>query len=135
MIAALWAASARRGRIARTLLIRHQDQRWQAAGRIEGERRPCLVSRAPPPTASCDLRTATISANPAENLKAVLDRIEAARKAAIAPAGETRLIAVTKGMGPSASSPFSKRASRVLAKTACRKPNEMAGFARALSPN
>lgn len=43
---------------------------------------------------------ATISANPAENLKAVLARIEAARKAAIAPANETRLIAVTKGHGP-----------------------------------
>ena len=43
---------------------------------------------------------ATISANPAENLKAVLDRIEAARKTAIAPAGETRLIAVSKGQGP-----------------------------------
>ena len=43
---------------------------------------------------------ATISANPAENLKAVLARIEAARKAAIAPASETRLIAVTKGHGP-----------------------------------
>ena len=43
---------------------------------------------------------ATISANPAENLKAVLARIEAARNAAIAPASETRLIAVTKGHGP-----------------------------------
>jgi PLP dependent protein len=43
---------------------------------------------------------ATISANPAENLKAVLGRIEAAREAAIAPANETRLIAVTKGHGP-----------------------------------
>jgi pyridoxal phosphate enzyme (YggS family) len=43
---------------------------------------------------------ATISANPAENLKAVLDRIKAARDAAIAPAGEIRLIAVTKGHGP-----------------------------------
>jgi pyridoxal phosphate enzyme (YggS family) len=43
---------------------------------------------------------ATISANPAENLKAVLARIEAARKAALAPGNETRLIAVTKGHGP-----------------------------------
>jgi pyridoxal phosphate enzyme (YggS family) len=43
---------------------------------------------------------ATISANPAENLKAVLARIEAARETAIAPANETRLIAVTKGHGP-----------------------------------
>jgi pyridoxal phosphate enzyme (YggS family) len=41
--------------------------------------------------------TRTISANPAENLKAVLARIEAARNAAIAPAGEVRLIAVAKG--------------------------------------
>ena len=43
---------------------------------------------------------ATISANPAENLKAVLARIEAARNAAIAPGNETRLIAVSKGQGP-----------------------------------
>jgi hypothetical protein len=41
-----------------------------------------------------------ISANPAENLKAVLARIDAARKAAIAPAGEIHLIAVSKGHGP-----------------------------------
>ena len=39
----------------------------------------------------------TISANPAENLKAVLARIEAARETAIAPAKQTQLIAVTKG--------------------------------------
>ncbi len=43
---------------------------------------------------------ATISANPAENLKAVLARIAAARNAAVAPAGATHLIAVTKGHGP-----------------------------------
>jgi pyridoxal phosphate enzyme (YggS family) len=43
---------------------------------------------------------ATISANPAENLKAVLARIEAARNTAIAPGRQTRLIAVTKGHGP-----------------------------------
>jgi len=42
----------------------------------------------------------TISANPAENLKAVLARIEAARNAALAPAPDTRLIAVTKTHGP-----------------------------------
>jgi pyridoxal phosphate enzyme (YggS family) len=42
---------------------------------------------------------ATISANPAENLKAVLARIEAARNAAIAPAKEIRLVAVSKGHG------------------------------------
>ncbi len=42
---------------------------------------------------------APISANPAENLKAVLARIKMARDAAIAPAFETRLIAVTKGHG------------------------------------
>ena len=41
-----------------------------------------------------------ISVNPAENLKAVLARIEAARKAAIAPAGVVHLIAVSKGHGP-----------------------------------
>jgi PLP dependent protein len=40
---------------------------------------------------------ATISANPAENLKAVLARIEAARNAAIARPSKTRLIAVSKG--------------------------------------
>lgn len=39
----------------------------------------------------------TISANPAENLKAVLARIAAARQTAIAPAQQTKLIAVTKG--------------------------------------
>jgi PLP dependent protein len=43
---------------------------------------------------------ATISVDPAENLKAVLARIEAARQAAVAPAKETRLIAVSKGHGP-----------------------------------
>jgi pyridoxal phosphate enzyme (YggS family) len=43
-----------------------------------------------------------ISANPAENLKAVLARIEAARKAAVAPAGDVHLIAVSKGHGPEA---------------------------------
>ena len=43
---------------------------------------------------------ATISANPAENLKTVLARIAEARNAAVAPASETRLIAVTKGHGP-----------------------------------
>ena len=42
---------------------------------------------------------ATISANPAENLKAVLARIEAARNTAIAPAKEIRLVAVSKGHG------------------------------------
>ena len=41
----------------------------------------------------------TISVNPAENLKAVLARIEAARDAAIAPAAQIRLIAVTKTQG------------------------------------
>jgi pyridoxal phosphate enzyme (YggS family) len=39
----------------------------------------------------------TISADPAANLKRVLDHIESARKAAIAPASEVRLIAVSKG--------------------------------------
>jgi len=81
-----------------------------------------LVSRAPPPTASCDLRTATISANPAENLKAVLDRIEAARKAAIAPAGETRLIAVTKGHGPERILAVLEAGQSRFGETACRKP-------------
>src|SRR5438067_2663316 len=42
---------------------------------------------------------ATISANPAENLKAVLARIEAVRSAALAPGNETQLIAVSKGQG------------------------------------
>jgi len=37
--------------------------------------------------------------NPAENLKTVLARIEAARKAAVAPAAETKLIAIAKGHG------------------------------------
>jgi PLP dependent protein len=41
----------------------------------------------------------TISANPAENLKAVLARIEAARNSAMAPAQEVRLIAVSKTHG------------------------------------
>ena len=41
----------------------------------------------------------TISVDPAANLKAVLARIAAARAAAIAPAGDTRLIAVSKGHG------------------------------------
>ena len=44
-------------------------------------------------------KTTTISANPVENLKAVLARIEAARKTAIAPAREIHLVAVTKGHG------------------------------------
>jgi pyridoxal phosphate enzyme (YggS family) len=42
-------------------------------------------------------RTATITANARENLTAVLNRIQAARRAAAAPAPETHLIAVTKG--------------------------------------
>ena len=42
----------------------------------------------------------TISVNPAENLKAVLARIDAARKGAVAPAEEVRLIAVGKAHGP-----------------------------------
>jgi pyridoxal phosphate enzyme (YggS family) len=42
----------------------------------------------------------TISADPAANLKRVLDRIASARRAAIAPASEVRLIAVSKGHGP-----------------------------------
>ncbi len=42
---------------------------------------------------------APISDDPAANLKAVLARIDAARKAAIAPAPETHLIAVSKGHG------------------------------------
>jgi len=37
--------------------------------------------------------------NPAENLKAVLARIDAARKAALAPADQVRLIAVSKSHG------------------------------------
>jgi pyridoxal phosphate enzyme (YggS family) len=41
--------------------------------------------------------TPTITENAAENLKAVLARFDAARNAAIAPALETRLIAVAKG--------------------------------------
>ncbi|HXJ03040.1 MAG TPA: YggS family pyridoxal phosphate-dependent enzyme [Micropepsaceae bacterium] len=43
---------------------------------------------------------ATISVDPATNLKAVLARIAAARAAAIAPAEQTRLIAVSKGHEP-----------------------------------
>jgi pyridoxal phosphate enzyme (YggS family) len=42
---------------------------------------------------------ALISVDPAENLKAVLARIAAARAAAVAPARETRLVAVSKGHG------------------------------------
>ena len=42
----------------------------------------------------------TISANPAENLKAVLARIAAARESALDPTPETKLVAVTKGHGP-----------------------------------
>jgi len=45
-------------------------------------------------------KTATISANPTENLKAVLARIDAARAAAVAPAKDVRLIAVGKAHGP-----------------------------------
>jgi pyridoxal phosphate enzyme (YggS family) len=41
----------------------------------------------------------TIVENPAENLKTVLARIGAARAAAVAPARDTRLIAVSKGHG------------------------------------
>ena len=44
--------------------------------------------------------TATISFDPAANLKAVLARIDAARDAAVQPAEKTRLIAVSKGHGP-----------------------------------
>jgi pyridoxal phosphate enzyme (YggS family) len=40
-----------------------------------------------------------LSQNPAENLAAVLDRIAAARSKAVAPAAETRLVAVGKGHG------------------------------------
>jgi PLP dependent protein len=39
------------------------------------------------------------SHNPAENLSSVLERIAAARRAALAPASDTRLVAVTKGHG------------------------------------
>jgi pyridoxal phosphate enzyme (YggS family) len=42
----------------------------------------------------------TLSRNPAENLASVLARIAAARAAAVAPAAETRLVAVAKGHGP-----------------------------------
>ena len=41
----------------------------------------------------------TISSDPAANLKRVLESIETARSAALAPAPEVRLIAVTKGHG------------------------------------
>ena len=41
--------------------------------------------------------TEIISLNPAENLKAVLARVEKARAAAVSPASETCLIAVAKG--------------------------------------
>ena len=41
----------------------------------------------------------TLSQNPAENLAAVLDRIAAARSKAVAPAGETHLVAVAKTHG------------------------------------
>jgi pyridoxal phosphate enzyme (YggS family) len=41
----------------------------------------------------------TISVDPVANLKAVLTGITAARQAAVAPAGQTRLIAVSKGHG------------------------------------
>ena len=41
----------------------------------------------------------TISADPAANLKRVLDHIQSARRAAIAPATEVQLIAVSKGHG------------------------------------
>jgi len=44
-------------------------------------------------------QTETISLNPAENLKTVLARIEKARAAALAPAGDTSLVAVAKGHG------------------------------------
>ena len=40
-----------------------------------------------------------LSRNPAENLASVLGRIAAARTAALAPAAETHLVAVTKGHG------------------------------------
>jgi len=39
----------------------------------------------------------TISLNPADNLKAVLDRIAAARTKAVAPAAHTELVAIAKG--------------------------------------
>src|SRR5438067_12425492 len=42
----------------------------------------------------------TVSLDPAENLKAILDRIELAKRAAIAPADRVQLIAVTKTHGP-----------------------------------
>jgi PLP dependent protein len=42
----------------------------------------------------------TLSRNPADNLASVLARIAAARVAAVAPATETRLVAVAKGHGP-----------------------------------
>jgi len=41
----------------------------------------------------------TISLNPADNLKAVLDRIAAARAKAVAPAARTDLVAISKGHG------------------------------------
>jgi pyridoxal phosphate enzyme (YggS family) len=44
--------------------------------------------------------SANLSRNPAENLASVVARIEAARKAAVAPAAETHLVAVAKSHGP-----------------------------------
>jgi pyridoxal phosphate enzyme (YggS family) len=45
------------------------------------------------------LSAPTLSSNPAENLAAVLERMGAAREAAVAPAAETHLVAVTKSHG------------------------------------
>ena len=57
--------------------------------------------------------SADMAAIAAANLNAILARIEAARKAAIAPAPGTNLVAVTKGHGPEAILPVLKAGHRL----------------------
>jgi len=112
------AARQGAGRLERTgeaLVIRHQHQSGQRQPQILGQ----LRGR------SCQRRTGALIRHsmssslrnpqpaPAEALAHILARIAAARKAALAPAADTTLIAVSKTFGPEAIRPFLAAGQRV----------------------
>jgi PLP dependent protein len=64
-----------------------------------------------------------ISLNPADNLKAVLDRIAAARAKAVAPAVQTELVAIAKGHGEARIRPVLKAGHRIFGENRVQEAN------------
>jgi hypothetical protein len=89
-------------RIGQALVVGHENQSRQCGQRlsIEPHRRPCQLCACERIRHAMSPPDHPAEAQSAQNLAGILARIEAARKAALAPAPPTTLVAISKTFGP-----------------------------------